>query len=66
MTELWQPEPLVRARRRRAELAAEVESLEQRRDGARRGIEELTERYDRKKAELRTADEQIKEMEKTI
>lgn len=63
---MWAPEPLVRARRRRAELAAEIDAIDERRAGAQRGLEELNAHRDRKQAELVDLDVQIKDMEKRV
>ena len=65
-TDIWLPEPLVRARRRRIELAAEVDSIEERRAGARRGLDELNARWERKKEELQAVESEIKELERKV
>lgn len=63
---LWEPEPLVRLRRRRVEAAAELESITDRREGARRGITELDAKYESKQSEIKDIDGQIKELEKKV
>ncbi len=65
-TGLWEPAPLVRARRQRAEAAAELESINERRQGAQRGLAELAAKYERKQAEIKMLDAQIKEFEAKV
>jgi predicted nucleic acid-binding Zn-ribbon protein len=63
---VWQPEPLVRAKRKLVELTRELDSIDERRHSARRGLEELDARYAQKSAEVTQVNEEIKEWEKKV
>ena len=63
---LWQPEPMVRAKRRLVELTKELDEIDERRHSVRRGLEEIDAKYERKRAEVAEIAREIKEWEKKV